>query len=508
MIRQPRQKLTLAELLIVLAMVGIGLGTARRYWHAWGTEEWTLATAWIAAWIFAVLGVRAITCRAVLAASVLCPLAVSGVAVYFQFSWRTTFILVVAALAIAAVTAAVPWLISRGGSWVAAVCSGKSRVSRTALLRFAAVAIAVGIGGVAIVWLRQPPVSTTIIRRFENFTRSSENQRQNRMGLHCVSDAGRFLVLRSRNAVEIFDTESGTIRAVPNSSALGPVAISPDGRRLGCLTRNPDDIRTGVAYCVDVHSGTRLVEFRISFPFAIVSFSNDACFVVGTSSRDLRRLEMERWRLDPSAELVDRWRFECPDGAMLQSTSEDGQYCRIEFSDDHAVNRWQVWTTSPPAELIIDSKDEIFASGRGIHANGEWFAQGSRFWNRARTTEVEGDGTVLAIDRAGDHAAVLRYNGNVGPPFPQVGLSDEVMDQLPFWRLLNDRTVEVQLWLYDVEKPDRIWQSPATTIRPFFHWRLPVFNTHTAPDRSAIALQDDTGRIILWRIHRSPFADR
>ncbi|MEX2026826.1 MAG: hypothetical protein WEH44_05985 [Pirellulaceae bacterium] len=508
MTRQPRQKLNLAELLIVLAMVGIGLGTARRYWHAWGTEEWTLAAAWIGAWIFAVLGVRAVTCRAVLAASVLCPMAVSGVAVYFQFSWRTTFILVVAALAIAAVTAAVPWLISRGGSWIATVFSGKSPVSKTLLLRWASLALVAVLSGAAIVYLRRPPVSTTVIRRFENLTPTSANQRQNRTFLHGVSNAGRFLVLRRRNAIEIFDTETGTIRAVPNSSELEAVVISPDGRRLACRKSLEGDWRKGMAICVDAESGRQLTVTAANHPF-VISFSPcDDSMLVGTFADDERRADLERWRLGRTAELLERWKFEYPEGGRLAGRTIDGRYCRIEYSRRNGVDHWQIWKLTHPAELIMDSTNKPLRFGFELHAHGEWFASKTAFWNRSRTTQVEIDGDVLGFDQASEHLAVLTHNGSGGPSRPGDGPGDEVKDQVPFWRLRSDKAVEVKLRLYDLHAPQRTWQSPGVTVHRRVVSQVPVFNTHTAPDGSAFALQDDAGRIILWRIHRSPFEKR
>jgi hypothetical protein len=492
----------------VLGMVGIGLGTVRPYWHAWRTEEWTLATAWIGVWIFAVLAVRAVTCRPVLPASVLCPMAVAGVAVYFQFSWPTTFILVVVALAIAAVTAAVPWLISRGGSWLAAVFSGKSRGSRTSLLRLAALAMVVVLSGAAIVYLQRPPVSTTVIRRFENLTPTSADQRQDRTFLHGVSNAGRFLVLRRRNAVVIFDTESGTVRAVPNSAELGAVSISSDGRRLGCWLPPVGEMSKGFVICVDVESGIRRVVTRTTYPFAISFSPSDGSMLVGAFAANERRVDMERWRLGRTAELLERCQFEVPVGARLAGWTVDGIYCRIEYSRRNGVDQWQIWKLAQPAELIMDSEDKLFGSGFEIHADGEWFASQSHLWNRRRTTTVELDGDVLGFERANEHLAALRHHGIVGPSLPSVGSSGEVQDQVPFWRLRNDKTVEVQLWLYDLHEPQRTWQSPRLTVRCRVPSQIPVFNRHIAPDGSAIALQDDAGKIILWRIHRSPFDNR
>ena len=154
----------------------------------------------------------------------------------------------------------------------------------------------------------------------------------------------------------------------------------------------------------------------------------------------------------------------------------------------------------------MDSVDRDFPSTwTEFLANGEWFANANSFWNRSLSTQVEIDGTILGIDPASRYLAVLRYNGNAGPPFPKTGLSDELMEQLPYWRLLNDRGEEVQLWLYDLREPGRMWQSPAVAVRPWMHWAEAHFEMKAAPDGSAFVLQDDTGKIIVWRIHRSPF---
>jgi Tfp pilus assembly protein FimT len=508
--RQPCQKLTLAELLIVLALVGIALGLARPWWHAWKAEEWTLAVASIIAWLLGVGGVRAVFCRAVLPAGLLCAAAAIGVAVYFKLSWSALLIVVGTAIIAAISTAAFPWWIARGGSWLAMLLSGKSSVSRMLLLGFTPVIIAVSVAA-ALVWSRDPAVSTTVIRRFEYAKTTSSSASQNRQSLSCVSSGGRFLALTNDSGVEILDVQSGVLRPVPNSSRLEVVALSTDGRFLGCWQRDAELEPTGIAFCVDTGTGARLVELRVRYPFQITFDAANSSFVVGRLLRRRSQLEKVGWRLQPKPEVIERWQFECPEGGDLDDFAADCEYGVVDYATDdpmtgfQTVTRWQLWKLSPPAELILDSKDKEFPSDLDFHANGEWFASSHDVWNRDLTSQRAIDATVLGIEPASKHLAVLRYNGKVGPPFPRVGLSDELMQQLPFWRLLNDPAEEVQFWVYDLRDPSRIWQSSAASVRPWMHWNSPVFDMMSAPDGSAFALQDDAGKIILWRIHRSPF---
>jgi hypothetical protein len=505
MVRQPRQKLTLAELLVVLALVGILLGLARNWWDVWEAEEWTLAAAWMGAWLLGVVGGRALIFHALGPAIALCSVAIAGVAVYFQFSWTTTFILVVAALVAALGTGGLPWLLSRGGTWLARMFSTKPQVQRASLLGLAAAALVFAVSAATVSWFHRPLVSTTVIRKFESVQTKSANRRQDRGVLHCMSDGGRYLVLWNRGRYEIFDTHTETTRVVPTTSQLSVTTISPDGRWLGCVQHAAGDLRNTTAVCVDADTGARLVESRTSFANWVIVFPDNESFAVGTLSTDAKHFNMELWRLGPPPTSDGRWRFPIPAGARLGAISADGKYGRLELVERSPLSRWQIWKLTPPAELILESTDSRFPIDPRFHANGTWFANRHGFWNRSLTAEAVTDGVVLGIDPAGNHVAVLHHEAR--PAASQIGLRPEVIEQLPFWRLQRNASVAVQLWLYDLHRPGQTWQSPARRVRPFFHNGTPVFSPHIAPNRSAFALQDDRGRIVLWRIHQSPFDD-
>jgi hypothetical protein len=261
---------------------------------------------------------------------------------------------------------------------------------------------------------------------------------------------------------------------------------------------------------VDAVSGARLVAAQVTFSSFFLALPGDTTFLLGKLDAGRTRLHVDRWRLDPDVEVIDRWQFMCPDNGRLGALSEDGRLAVVDYDDGgnpyRTIVRQQIWQIAPPAEMIMDSEDQDFPSpGFELLANGEWFANANSVWNRSLSTQMEIDGTVLGIGPTSRYLAVLRYNGNAGPPFPKTGLSDELMEQLPFWRLINKPAEEVQLRLYDLRDLGRIWQSPAVAVRPWKHWNNAVFDMMAAPDGSAIAVQDYPGKIIVWRIHRSPF---
>jgi hypothetical protein len=507
----PRAKLTLAELLIVLAFVGIGLGLARRGWHDWQAEERTLAAGWMGAWLVGVVGGRAFQGKSLLPACLLCALTAAAVSVYFQFSWEITFILVVATLAATLATAGLPWLIGRGLQWQVRLATGQVKVPRHMLASLGGASVLAISGTAATLWLRDPPVTTTVIRRFEHPRVSPGSARQRGPSLHGVSSGGRYLILWTPDGVVLFDARSADSRLVPNTADLQPAAVSADGRFLGGWRRDRGEPGLATALCMDTRGGQVLLSLPVAFPLATISFPDAATIALSTGNSAATRLEFHRWLLHSRTKQAARWEFECPDGARLAAVSPGGEfgivdYARISAARSAAADRWEIWKLSPPAKKIADGQDTPFHWDRSLGGYG-WFAIDYRFGDANVTPFADVWGTALGLDFAGAHLPALRYDPWVPPSFPMVGLTDDLREQVPFWRLYGEGAGTVALWLYDRDRQSPICKSrPATVVGRSFEGRPVVFNTHAAADGAAFALQDETGKIILWRIRRSPFA--
>jgi hypothetical protein len=313
--------------------------------------------------------------------------------------------------------------------------------------------------------------------------------------------------------VELFDTRSADARPVPNTADLQPVALSADGRFLGGWRRDRGEPGLATALCVDTHGGEILVSFPVTFPLATVSFPDEATFALSTGNSAATRLEVHRWLLHAEAKRAERWEFECPDGARFAAVSAGAEFGVVDYAafgaaESGAADRWEIWKLTPPAKKIADGKDTPFRWERNLRTYG-WFAVAYKFGDASVTPIVDFGGAALEWGAADKHLPALRYDPWVPPSFPRVGLTDDLREQVPFWRLYGEGAGTVALWLYDMDRPSQICKSrPATVVGRSFEGRPVVFNTHAAADGAAFALQDEIGKIILWRIGRSPFADR
>ena len=501
MANRMRSRLSIAELLAMIALAAIALQVWRTWGTRWQREEYVLAVTACGAWLAGVLGSRILGWMAVGPTVLIVAAAVAATARWLELSWDSVRALAWAAAALALVTAPLPQMLSWIGHRAARL------VAKPGWPRWAVIATAATIAGATLaIWQPwQPPISTTrVLRQLEDPSRAAGWPR-NVLHLGAVSPGGESIAVYRRWEALVLDARTGKATLVPPTwdGPVQPLAFSHDGRSLaGMLLRDVGPHR------MIVHSVPALT---LKAQFDLVSrprscqFLPDGNLLIGFAP-DFQRLVFEIWQIEPQVRRVRQWSFDAGPHAKTGPYSSDGTLTLVHPREKIGEDLpWQLWQIDPPkklGDLPADVQPNYVAGGVPLLRCGDWLSAGQFTWNRSSGARHDRLMPSSKRPNTGELVSVLPPDMPSLSTLWRLKIPGAVFGwevRTPFWRLpyLNRTGARLQLVPTDRETPTEWLSDPVP-------WNNPKPETVMSVDGSAVAAIDEVGQIVVWRIHRSP----
>jgi hypothetical protein len=436
-----RKKLSLAELLTLVALVAAQLGLWRRYGGEWTQEENQLGICWLVAWTVSYLGGRGIVGRAALLCCVLSAVACGGFMAWLQKLWQ-----VVVAIAFAAgLLAALAALILQGIQFLPRIrWTPKNRkLVSVAFLVLLAVTVATGVGTGIYRYTWPGPPKPQLIRLLSHLHGSGNSP------LKCSTDA-RYLATGyhpNSGVVVVADLQWGVSRQLSQPEYIGLfLDLSPSGTLL-------------------------LLADQERRKYVTNRLTGKTIGPLGESQGWGHFVDEEQILIENRDEVSELWDIsaDSPRRIPLNNSFKDASQARTEVKRE--------WLSSFP---IVN-----------------WYGNPARNWYFQ--SEGKPNKTLEFLGIGADKRTVLFCEWETCSSEPQT--APHWTENLPFVRPVQRQFVTVNLAAIDADNPGKIRRSSSVKMDYVLgRYDALSLNTVLSGDRKTAIVFDGHYNVALWRI--------